>query len=497
MIDRRVLHPYRLYYLVLSIVYRRFFTLIARLKYWPSLDMGIHCGIERGVRLKPFLWMEGRLKIVLKGRNTIGQHTEIQGCGRLEFGERSVCGPFCVIGCIESVTIGKDVLIAPAVLIMDIDHVFSSIEAPIAGQGFVSKPVVIEDGVWIGYGASILKGVTVGRGSVVGAGAVVTKDVPPFSVVAGVPARVVKWRKGHGERDKMCEEGPGSGKSSVMTPRGQTEFVRGRIFAMRKASRIIGGLRPTAIKGRFRGPRVLMNSIPKSGTNLMENALNNFPLMRNGGWHTLGGWLVVDYSTIGLIKDMGRGEFLSAHLPAHKDVVALLRDEGIKSLLMIRDPRDIVVSHFNYVTYIDLTHVAHRHFSALPDDDARLMASIRGVEGCHASVRNVLESYVGWLDDKNTLVVRFEDLIGPAGGGDDLRQFRAVRDMARHIGVAMSDDEARKICSIAYSAKGPTFRSGKKGGWRGVFKEEHVKAFKELAGDYLIRYGYEAGNDWG
>lgn len=56
------------------------------------------------------------------------------------------------------------------------------------------QDVVIEDGVWVGCNVVILKGVTVGRGSVVGAGAVVTKDVPPYAVVGGNPAKLIKYR---------------------------------------------------------------------------------------------------------------------------------------------------------------------------------------------------------------------------------------------------------------------------------------------------------------
>ena len=74
------------------------------------------------------------------------------------------------------------------------NHVFKDRDLPIMEQGTTYAPVVIEDNVWIGVNVTILPGVTVGKGSVIGAGAVVTKDVEPFTVVGGVPAKKVKER---------------------------------------------------------------------------------------------------------------------------------------------------------------------------------------------------------------------------------------------------------------------------------------------------------------
>ena|GEM_PF-572829 len=91
----------------------------------------------------------------------------------------------------SQVTIGSRVLMAPNVVIMDTDgHVlFANPEDPKALP--TTYPVVIEDDVWIGYGAVILKGVTLGQGCVVGAGAIVTKSVPPKAIVVGNPSRVI------------------------------------------------------------------------------------------------------------------------------------------------------------------------------------------------------------------------------------------------------------------------------------------------------------------
>ena len=93
----------------------------------------------------------------------------------------------------ECVRIGRNVLIASNVLICDSDHVVVPGGIPVTSNGkFVTRPVRVEDNCWIGQNAVILKGVTIGHDSIVGANSVVTRDVPPRSIVAGNPARVVK-----------------------------------------------------------------------------------------------------------------------------------------------------------------------------------------------------------------------------------------------------------------------------------------------------------------
>ena len=96
-------------------------------------------------------------------------------------------------GASNQVIIGKDVLIAGKVYISDHDHVFDHRELPPRlCRELVSSPVIIEDGVWLGEGCVVLKGVSIGRRSVVGANAVVTKSVPTGCVVCGVPAKIVR-----------------------------------------------------------------------------------------------------------------------------------------------------------------------------------------------------------------------------------------------------------------------------------------------------------------
>lgn len=93
------------------------------------------------------------------------------------------------------VTLGRYVMIGPRVSIVGGDHVFNKVAVPMIFSGRPSlQSTRIEDDAWIGFGAVIMAGVTVGRGAIVAASSVVTKDVLPYSIVGGVPAKVIGWR---------------------------------------------------------------------------------------------------------------------------------------------------------------------------------------------------------------------------------------------------------------------------------------------------------------
>ena len=141
----------------------------------------------------------GRPRIENFGRMTIGSGTLLRSVnvpvelatgvgGVLEIGENVRLNYGVSIGAMRSIRIGNRVRIGPYVMLIDTEFhdVYDREKMP------PPRPIVIEDDVWIAAKASVMPGVTIGRGSIVGTSSVVTADVPPFSVVAGIPARVLR-----------------------------------------------------------------------------------------------------------------------------------------------------------------------------------------------------------------------------------------------------------------------------------------------------------------
>jgi acetyltransferase-like isoleucine patch superfamily enzyme len=128
---------------------------------------------------------------------SLGDHSVIESfaCVNNAVGD-VVIGNYTRIGLhntiIGPVTIGNHVNLAQGITVTALNHNFEDSNKRIDEQGVSTNPVTIEDDIWIGANAVILPGVTIGHHSVVAAGAVVTKDVPPHSLVAGVPAKIIK-----------------------------------------------------------------------------------------------------------------------------------------------------------------------------------------------------------------------------------------------------------------------------------------------------------------
>lgn len=153
------------------------------------------------LRCRLLLWRSPNIS--LGKRSTFGRGTVLWAPNGITVGDNVYIGKFCTLQ--ADMEIGNDVIIANNVgLIGKYDHDYSKVGASIKNAPWIgdkdydfkgkNQKIVVEDDVWIGFGAIIFTGVTVHRGAIVAAGSVVTKDVPDYAIVAGNPARIMGQR---------------------------------------------------------------------------------------------------------------------------------------------------------------------------------------------------------------------------------------------------------------------------------------------------------------
>lgn len=151
-------------------------------------------------------WIPGRIGRFVRGNvyswvlNTdgpmdVGELTNIRGPSGLRCGRRVSMSRGVQLTCGGGLTIGSNVLIGPGTFVITNGHRMDRLDIPMYDQGLYNKPVVIGNDVWLGANVVVLPGVEIGDGAVVAASSVVTQNVPPRTVVAGIPARVVKSRE--------------------------------------------------------------------------------------------------------------------------------------------------------------------------------------------------------------------------------------------------------------------------------------------------------------
>jgi acetyltransferase-like isoleucine patch superfamily enzyme len=182
------------------------YRLMLRMDGWVGIERGVRLRFANLIRLGAGCYLDEGVYIhACPGGVTIGAGTLVMHGAVLHvynfrnlphagirIGSNCLIGEYTVIRGQGGVTIGDRVYASPLTQIIAVNHVFDDPQQPFIDQGITAEGIVIEDDVWLGSGSIVTDGVRIGRGAVVAAGAVVTTDVPPGTVVGGVPAHVLR-----------------------------------------------------------------------------------------------------------------------------------------------------------------------------------------------------------------------------------------------------------------------------------------------------------------
>lgn len=255
------------------------------------------------------------------------------------------------------------------------------------------------------------------------------------------------------------------------------------------------GLTPSLLATRASpsgGPKILTISLPKAGTHLLESTLCRVPQIYRKVLPTVHDANIERWGDLGgVLRTLRPGQVAVSHLAYSSERAAMILEEQATALFLVRDPRDIVVSQAHYITQ-RRDHPQHDLFRSAENLEARVLLAIRGnAKTGLDSVGSRLKAYAGWLKETRVLTLRYEDLIGPQGGGSRDKQEAAIASTLKHLRVELSVDAKAKLAASTFAVSSPTFRQGSVGRWREVFTARVEDAFRSEADEQLATYGYD------
>lgn len=255
-------------------------------------------------------------------------------------------------------------------------------------------------------------------------------------------------------------------------------------------------LRYQLANGQTSRAKVLVNGSPKSGTTWMLKMIASIP-----GYHDVGNFdgVFEKYHTV------QPGDVVHGHDWYVPELKTILLEEGIKVILMIRDPRDQLVSRMFHIKRSPV-HKWHERMKDLSNDEA-LMMCIEGREGGLPGTDRMIKLAQTWMEgNAEALIIKYEELLA-----DPLGHFKQV---LAYLGIPNKADLAETIVERnrferlsagkriwqtrkpGQEKKDSHFRKGITGDWKNYLTEAHIKRFKEVAGEQLIQLGYEKDLNW-
>lgn len=252
-------------------------------------------------------------------------------------------------------------------------------------------------------------------------------------------------------------------------------------------------------------PPIFGNSKPKSGSHLLLQILDGLTRIMPYAYvaaepvRTIAreGRRKTEEEILAELNGIPRGVIGWGYVEATPENVAFLCQPDRVNYFIYRDPRDMLVSQVFFATDMHEEHGMHAYYQSLPDFRERLKVAITGIDREGLKMVSVKQRYEGvfeWLEQPSVMCIRFEDLINNRD-----TTLNSMLDEVEKTGykIPTPREKALEVLVEAIQPKkSHTFRSGKAGGWKEYFAEEHKSLFKDVAGDLVVQLGYEENNDW-
>lgn len=239
--------------------------------------------------------------------------------------------------------------------------------------------------------------------------------------------------------------------------------------------------------------KILFVSIPKSGTHLLKKALRKITHYLPIRW--------IGLSKVALfnpVNDLRQAAPITAtHLFPEIDIVRTHYSNQYKKILIIRDPRDVMVSFMHHLltkkAWIRRSGFDYEKFALLSADEQLATTLLFPDE--FRNPKTCFKYAALWMQDPSVLVCRFEDLVGEKGGGSAEKQLETLQKLATYLGYPLSDQELHSLAAQLFGGTW-TFRQGKIGTWKTFYNEENKRLFKQLMGQSVIDLGYAVDDTW-
>jgi len=245
---------------------------------------------------------------------------------------------------------------------------------------------------------------------------------------------------------------------------------------------------------------ILINSIPKSGTYLLHQILNSISFLNDYGLFvasrpTLTYKKRSSKKITSFFERIYKDEFILGHVEYSLDIEKFLKKNNAVKILLIRDPRDVVVSESHYLTYLNHFHKLSKSFKSLLTQEERVNYAIYGDVYLNTKydflpIIDRYESFIKWTKNTNCFVIKYEELI-------DCRRDKVIIDLLNFLTNSLNISintsiELKKIKnSLATGRKGHTFRLGKSQIWKNILTKEQKNYFKSRMGKILRELNYD------